>query len=267
MEFIDTTNVNTRYILVYNIRTMKPEISAVILAGGLGSRMGTLTTENHKSLLEVDGKPILHWILDGLQSEFGSARAIIATGYQGEKVRQAFGTNHGNIQIEYVHNPDHLGIRKRLLLTQGMLQGPFFVIGSDVLAHPSQYSNMVRTFEAHFKSNGVISGAIDLEPAPTHALIYIEGHRVVEIQTHPPFDYKRPFALRDMSLWFFHQKTMHLLKNAPDKESDISPILNEAIKNGAEYLIEQYYDNWYHFGHPEDLHAHLGFRDKRYGGK
>ncbi|CAN5291416.1 hypothetical protein BH10PAT2_BH10PAT2_2870 [soil metagenome] len=90
---------------------MNPEMNAVILAGGLGSRMGELTHENHKSLLEVDGKPILQWILDGLQSEFGSAKVVIATGYQGEKVKEAFGKSRGNLQIEYVHSPEHLEVR------------------------------------------------------------------------------------------------------------------------------------------------------------
>lgn len=239
---------------------MKPEISAVILAGGLGGRMGILTKDHQKSMLEVEGQPILHHILEGLQSEFGSAKVVISTGYKGEDIKERYGNRYRNIHLEYVHNPEHLEVRRRLLLADGLLQGPFFVIGSDVIAHSSQYANIAQTFDESPRDvYGVISGATDIQPAPTHALIFTEGNRVIEIQTYPPFDYTKPSLYRDMSLWYFDQRTLHLLKEAPSSELNISPILNEAIKQGTEYLVEKYYDNWYHFATPEDLRVHINF--------
>ncbi len=240
---------------------MSSEISAVILAGGLGSRMGRLTDETHKSMLEVDGKPVIGHILDGLQKEFGSARVILTTGHKGEQIRERFGSKYRNIDLEYVHSPDHLEVRKRLLLADGLINGPFFVMGSDVIAHSSQQAHMASTFDANSGDiYGVISGGVDLQPAPTHALIFTEGNNVTEIQTYPPFHTDGRTPLRDMSLWYFDQKVMHVLKNAPDMELNISPVLNEGIKHGADYLIERYFDEWYHFGTPEDLQSHINFR-------
>lgn len=243
---------------------MKPEISAVILAGGLGRRMGILTKDYPKSLLEVEGRPILLYILEGLQSEFGSAKVVISTGHKGEDIKARFGNKYRNIDLEYVHNPAHLEVRKRLLLADGLLQGPFFVMGTDVIAHPSQYSNVVRTFnESTNDIFGVISGATDISPAPTHALISTEGNRVVEIQTYQPFDYTKPSLLRDMSLWYFDQRTLHLLKEASSTELNISPVLNEVIKHGAEYVVAKYNDYWYHFATLEDLRIHINFLERK----
>jgi len=240
---------------------MRSEINAVILAGGLGSRMGSLTLDRSKSMLEVEGKPVLSHIFDGLQSEFGSAKVILTTGYQGERIKEEYGERYGNIEINYVHDPSHLEVRRRLLLADGLLDGPFFVIGSDVIVNPDQYKRMAQTYETYSPENifGVISGAADLQPAPTHALISTEGNKVIEIQTYSLPTILKPSVYRDMSLWYFDQKTLYLLKNAPDSELNISPVLNEAIKHGADYLIEKYYDRWYHFGTPKDLEDHLEF--------
>jgi len=38
---------------------MKPEIEAIVFAGGLGKRMGEFTRSHQKCMLQVDGKPIL----------------------------------------------------------------------------------------------------------------------------------------------------------------------------------------------------------------
>lgn len=241
---------------------MKAEINAVILTGGLGTRMGFLAQDRPKSMLEIDGKPILTHIFDGLISEFGSAKVILATGYKGEEIKRTYGTQYRNISINYVHNPQHLEVRRRLLLADGLLDEPFLVIGSDVIIHPSQYTHMAQMFDIYSPNDifGIISGAADLRPAPTHALIYTDQSRVVEIQTYPPFDTLNPSIYRDTSLWYFDQRTLHLLKKAPPSELNISSVLNEAIKKGAEYLVEKYFDHWYHFASPLDLQTHIQFK-------
>lgn len=121
---------------------------------------------------------------------------------------------------------------------------------------------MAETFEKHLASGGVISGATDLEPAPTHALIYTLNEKVTEIQVYPPFNRKNSEPLRDMSLWFLHENTMYLLKNAPREEKNISPVLNLAIQNGAEYIIQKYPNNWYHFATSEDLEQQILFQEQ-----
>ena len=64
------------------------EVSAVVLAGGRGARMGEATNEMQKCMLPVEGQPVLQHILDNVQLAFGSANIVIATGHQGASVRE-----------------------------------------------------------------------------------------------------------------------------------------------------------------------------------
>jgi len=88
-------------------------MQAVILAGGRGERMGGLTQDKQKCMLEVDGAPILEHILYGLAETFGKGmRVIIATGYGGEDVRQYFGDNFDGLRLQYVHDNQPLETKK-----------------------------------------------------------------------------------------------------------------------------------------------------------
>ncbi len=234
---------------------MIPEVSAIILAGGLGSRMGQITQDLPKSMLQVEGRPIISHILDGLQTQFGQARIIIATGYRNETIRNTYGNQYGQLSIEYQHSPEHLEIRKRLLLADGLIEGPFFVIGSDVLADPTHYLTMAEALDTKDSEIlGIISGAVNLEPAPSHALISAKDDVITAINTNPAsINNRRGDTLRDMSLWLFDQRTLDLLKQAPQAEINISPVLDKAIKGGVKYTVARYFGHWYHFGVPADL--------------
>ena len=97
---------------------MGKEVDAVILAGGRGSRMGELTDSTQKCLLPFKEKPILIHILDTIKNAFGSANVVIATGYNGDKIRELIGNGYGKIVVNYVHSSELLETRRRLLLAK-----------------------------------------------------------------------------------------------------------------------------------------------------
>src|ERR1700690_2987798 len=62
-------------------------MKAVILAGGLGSRLSEETTLKPKPMIEIGGKPIL-WHIMKIYSAFGLADFIICLGYKGYVIKE-----------------------------------------------------------------------------------------------------------------------------------------------------------------------------------
>jgi len=64
-------------------------MKAVILAGGLGTRLSEETSTRPKPMVEIGGKPIL-WHILKMYSHHGVNDFVICCGYLGDKVREYF---------------------------------------------------------------------------------------------------------------------------------------------------------------------------------
>jgi NDP-sugar pyrophosphorylase family protein len=81
---------------------MDPNMKAVILAAGKGTRMGDLTKDIPKPMLQVDGKPVLEHIVEGLRDEAKIHDLFIIIGWQGQVIRDYFGDGRRwGVQITY----------------------------------------------------------------------------------------------------------------------------------------------------------------------
>ena len=62
---------------------------AVVLAGGRGVRLGSLTDDVPKPLLEVAGRPFLEWVLRSIR-EADVTEVVIAAGYRASQIEALF---------------------------------------------------------------------------------------------------------------------------------------------------------------------------------
>lgn len=79
---------------------MREDVRGIILAAGMGKRMGCLTKEIPKCLVPVAGRPLIEWQTGALR-EAGIARIGVVRGYLGHAIRLA--------GVEYFENPDWAG--------------------------------------------------------------------------------------------------------------------------------------------------------------
>ena len=78
-------------------------MQALILAAGMGRRLGALTEDNTKCMLKINGCRLIDRILDSL-SELCFSRVILVVGYKGENVRKHVGDRYKGMEIIYVEN-------------------------------------------------------------------------------------------------------------------------------------------------------------------
>lgn len=81
---------------------------AIVLAGGLGTRLRALVSDVPKPMAPVAGRPFLEWVLRRLAQE-NIRRVILATGYMSEKIERAFGSRFSGMEVVYSVEPAPLG--------------------------------------------------------------------------------------------------------------------------------------------------------------
>lgn len=106
-------------------------MQAIVLAGGLGTRLRGVVPDLPKPMAPVAGRPFLAWILDRL-AEAGFARAVLAVGYRFEAIRDHFGDAYRGLRLDYSVEAAPLGTGGALSLAAGHISAfPVFVLNGD----------------------------------------------------------------------------------------------------------------------------------------
>ena len=108
-------------------------MDAVIVAAGAGTRMMPLTSDTHKCLLPVNGRPLIDYSLTALRGQ-GIKKITMVTGHQDQQVRQALS---GSVD-QFVINPFYriTNNMASLWMAGKAMQEDFLYLHSDLLYHP-----------------------------------------------------------------------------------------------------------------------------------
>ncbi|MBA3681040.1 MAG: NTP transferase domain-containing protein [Bacteroidetes bacterium] len=82
--------------------------TAIILAGGFGTRLQTVVSDLPKPMAPVDGQPFLNYQLNYLK-HYGIKKVILSLGYLPEKIKDFYGAHFNGIEIDYVIEKEPLG--------------------------------------------------------------------------------------------------------------------------------------------------------------
>ncbi len=107
------------------------DLTAVILAGGLGTRLRATIPDLPKALAKVGGKPFITYIFDQLH-EAGIKEVVLCTGYLGDDIKRTFGDTYHSITLKYSKEDKPLGTAGALKLASGMINSdPVLVLNGD----------------------------------------------------------------------------------------------------------------------------------------
>ncbi len=124
-----------------------PLLDAVIPAAGKGKRIRPYSEKVPKPMIQVQGRPILAYVLDRCRMA-GITNIIIVINPQSSVLKNYFGDgSEYGLSIEYVDQPKPEGIGHAVGLTEGMVRTPFAVYLGDELYFESDHTGFIRTFE------------------------------------------------------------------------------------------------------------------------
>jgi len=125
-------------------------VQAVILAGGLGTRLRPLTEVVPKPMVRVRGRPFLEYMVEYLAAQ-GFRDVLILVGYRGHCVRDHFGDGRAfGVSIQYAWEQTPLGTGGALRAAMRQLEDTFLLLYGDSYL-PIDY----RTLANEFRRSGL----------------------------------------------------------------------------------------------------------------
>jgi len=157
-------------------------MKAVILAGGLGTRLKPFTEVIPKPLLPVGEKSVLEIQIERLKNH-GFNEIYLATNYQSQYIENYFGDGFRyGVKLNISKEDKPLGTAGPLLLLKDKLVDPFIVMNGDILSLVD--FGKLYSFACHQESLLTISIKKEITPF-AFGNIFFEGDRVTGIQEKP----------------------------------------------------------------------------------
>ncbi len=125
-------------------------MQALILAGGMGTRLQPLTLITNKTMIRIIGKPFLEYQLLLLKKN-GIRDFVISIGYLGSQIKNYFNNGaYWGLNIQYSFEQVPLGTGGALKLAEDLLEDEFFFINGDTYLD-IDYQEMIRKFSSSNK--------------------------------------------------------------------------------------------------------------------
>jgi MurNAc alpha-1-phosphate uridylyltransferase len=221
---------------------------AVVLAGGLATRMRPRTLTIAKSMLPVAGRPFVDWQLEKLAA-CGFADVVMCIAHLGEQIEGHVrdGARFG-LRVHYSNEgPTLLGTAGALRVALPLLAPTFLVTYGDSYL-PFDYAEPLRVLEAHADCDGVMSvfanagkwDASNVRTDGVHVLAYEKGTR------DPAFDHIDYGALA------LRRPVIEAL--AAEQASSLDALQRELARAGRMRAVVAP-ERFYEIGSPEGLEA------------
>jgi NDP-sugar pyrophosphorylase family protein len=159
----------------------------VIMAGGLGKRLGGLCDQMPKPMLQIAGEPILHHIITNF-TRIGFVNFFISVNHKSEVIENYF--NNGSklgCNIEYVRETKRLGTAGSIRLLEDMISSDFIVVNGDILTRV----NLLNMLTCHKDNNfDMTIGTVDHRVQVDYGVLDVEGGIIRALKEKPVVNYK-----------------------------------------------------------------------------
>ena len=216
----------------------------VIMAGGLGSRLGDLTKSTPKPMLLVANKPIILHIIERFRS-YGFRDFIISTNYKKDVIEGFLGNGHDfGVNIEYVNENKRMGTAGALSFMKGKFDAPFFVTNADVISM-IDYQDLLMS---HLNSSYCATMCVRQHDItiPFGVIESNESGRITDIFEKPTHSFDINAGIYVLS--------PEVLTHVPDNQFyDMPTLFLEMSRNGIKSQKYELNNYWIDIGNPDDF--------------
>lgn len=217
-------------------------LKAVIMAGGLGTRLRPLTDAIPKPMLPMGDRPIMEHVVERLR-ESGIHEVVVSTHYKGEMIRDHFGDGSSlGVDIRYVNEEQRFGTIGGLRLMRAHLTEPFLVVNGDVLT--SLDFSAMRAFHDQHQADMTVAVRRHGFLVP-YGVVKVEGTSIVALDEKPTMP-----LLINAGIYLINPGMIDYI---PDGRSfDATDLVAELIRNKRRVEAFPILEYWVDIGNPPD---------------
>ena len=217
-------------------------VDAVIMAGGLGTRLKPLTNDIPKPLLKVGGKEIISYNFDRLL-QFGITRQYISVNYLAEQLEEYCDNYDNNINFRIIKEEEYFGTAGALSLIDDFYNDTVLLMNSDILTN-IDYEDFYKVFLE--KDADIMVASIPYRVSLPYAIFDSNDRRVKGFKEKPNYTYFANAGIYLIKKEIIGSIPKNQFYNATDLMEDI---INSG-KKLIHYPIRSY---WLDIGKHEDF--------------
>ena len=149
------------------------DFPALLLAGGLGTRLRSVLPDLPKPLAPVRGRPFLAYLLDQLAAA-GWTRCVICLGYKADQIMAACGDRHGPMALEYSVENEPLGTGGAVRLALPHIRAERFLLLNADSYCDAPLASFARFHRAHGKSGSLV--AVDVPDTSRYGRLELDAN-------------------------------------------------------------------------------------------
>lgn len=223
------------------IKSILP-IDAVIMAGGLGSRLKPLTDSIPKPLLRIGNKEIISYNFDRLY-QFGINNQFVTVNYLGEQIESFCDNYNEDINFKIIKEPTFYGTAGALTLIENFKNNVVLLMNSDLLTN-IDYEDFYKSFLEE-KADMMVA-SIPYQINLPYAILNEENKEVKSLKEKPNFTY---FA--NAGIYLVKKELINLIpKNEYFNATDFMELVIKYHKKLIHFPIHGY---WLDIGNPDDF--------------
>lgn len=244
MPLVDNNNKFKGVFSLDDVTFVTKENPVVIMAGGLGTRLGELTKTTPKPMLQVGNRPMLQHLIEQFRDQ-GFRKFIFCVNYKKSIIQEYFldGKDLG-VQIAYVEENKRLGTAGALSLITPSINVPFFVINADILVN----IDFTELMEAHKRQASIATMCVRKYQMqiPYGVINSNSENMLTSVEEKPQISFDI-----NAGIYFLEPKVIDLIPSNEffDMPSLFEILINKSLKTNV-YPINDY---WLDIGRKEDL--------------
>ena len=217
--------------------------TALIMAGGRGSRLKPITNNCPKPLLPINGKPILEIILEQC-IDCGIRKFFISVNYLAEKIINYFGNgSKWDVKIEYLKEKKPLGTAGALNLLPNDIKNEIIIINGDVLTK-TNFQEVLK-YHSSNKADITVCAREHVISSP-YGVIEVDGIYFKSMIEKPSFR-----QLVNAGIYVINPSILKLIKQ--DKFIDMPELISLVKKYKNDVIVYPVHEYWIDIGKPETL--------------